>query len=411
SLYLGIDPTARSLHVGHLIPLLCLLHFRQSGHNSIALVGGATGQVGDPSFRTNARDAMSSQVLHDNIAALDNQLHTFFRRAAPKLSSFGPAEGQLNVLNNASWHGDLRLMDFLARAGSAGPHSSFRIPHRADAPVCSMTSRAEGLNYREFTYQLLQAYDFQHLYTAHDCVLQIGGADQWGNIITGLDLIRRNAEGAAAVPEVFGLTTVLLTTSSGDKFGKSAGNAVWLDESLTSVFDFYQFWLRTTDEDVEKHLKLFTFLSMDRISDVMDQHHTRGESSRIAQRVLADEMTDLIHGPEALAGARMVTQLFFENDVAALDAAAVLRVLAGNPRLCMLDAQDAAGATVASLAAKSQLVASNSAAKQLVGLGGLYLNGQKVQSVQQRVAQEDFIDGRLLVLRAGKDKHMVVALR
>lgn len=340
---------------------------------------------------------MSSQVLQDNIAALDNQLHTFFRRAAPKLASGSAAAGQLTVLNNASWHGDMRLMDFLARAGS--------VKVSAMLSRDSMTSRAEGLNYREFTYQLLQAYDFQHLYTAHNCILQIGGADQWGNIITGLDLIRRNAEGA----EVFGLTTVLLTTSSGEKFGKSAGNAVWLDERMTSVFDFYQFWLRTADEDVEKYLNLFTFLSTENIANVMDQHRTR-EASRIAQRALADEMTELIHGPEALAGAKMVTQLFFENDVAALDADAVLRVLAGNPRLCSLDAQDAANATVVSLAAKSQLVASNSAAKQLVGLGGLYLNGKKVQSVQQRVAQEDLIDGRLLVLRAGKDKHMVVAV-
>ncbi|KAG1813714.1 hypothetical protein EV424DRAFT_1473429 [Suillus variegatus] len=411
TIYAGIDPTAKSLHAGHLIPLLCLLHFRMRGHNTLALIGGATGLVGDPSGRMMERSLSERAQIESNTVKLTDSIQQFFSRAteyaldkAPSLATFS----QLQVVNNIDWLKELNLLDFLR---STGIH--FRVNHMlARDRSCKLRMSAHnGITFTEFTYQLLQGYDFYELFRTMGCTVQVGGSDQWGNILSGIDLINKVEGDCAGYNEgCFALTTPLLTTSQGEKFGKSAGNAVWLDEKLTSYLDFYQFFLRTTDADVEKYLKMFTLLPVEEIDAVVREHEIQPER-RLAQKLLAKEVTLMIHGKEGLEAARVATNVLFGTDYSTLHAKDIVKSLANDPRLVLCTEDELLGITLPNIAAKFGLTSSKSAARQLALGNGLYLNNVSQPDVHFKLERSHLIDGQVAILRAGKDTHLILALR
>src|SRR4051812_30538976 len=284
TLYAGFDPTADSLHVGNLVPLIALRRFQLFGHVPIALAGGATGSIGDPSGKTVERQLLTTEVLNSNIANVKEQLR--------RLLDFDTAANPARLLDNATWTAPVSFLDFLR---DIGKHFSVNMMVAKESVRARMEDRETGISYTEFSYMLLQAFDFYHLRKELNCELQIGGSDQWGNITAGIDLTRKKL-GA----HVFGLTMPLITNADGSKFGKTVAGAVWLDPKKTSVYRFYQFWIRTDDRDVIKMLKYFTFLTREEIEDLERQHNEKPEA-RVAHKALAKAVTDLIHGPQATA--------------------------------------------------------------------------------------------------------------
>ncbi|KZW00238.1 tyrosyl-tRNA synthetase [Exidia glandulosa HHB12029] len=410
--YLGIDPTAPSLHVGHLVPLMMLAHLQSYGHIPIALVGGATGRVGDPSFRNTARESMPEELARNNVQRLTAQIRQFSHKALDRTNAISSGLGvskvyDVSVLDNADWHGSISVSKFLDIVGD--------LKVNAMMGRDSMKMRSDsgfGPSYRELSYQVLQAYDFWYLFKEHNCTLQIGGSDQWGNIVTGIDLIGRRTtfdQGPVDGVDVRlaqGLTTNLLTTRSGEKFGKSAGNAVWLNESMTSVYEFYQFWIGQPDEDVEKYLKLFTFLNRREVETVMATHLAAPEK-RHAQQVLAREVTALVHNRFGVNAAESVTQIVF-GELAGLKAKEVVRGLQGSEMLFPLSMTSVIDRRIPHLAVQAGLVESLTQARTLIQKGGLYLNNVRVTSPTEVWTNEHLIDERLLILRSGKHKHKVV---
>ncbi|EIM82995.1 uncharacterized protein STEHIDRAFT_102490 [Stereum hirsutum FP-91666 SS1] len=411
-IYSGIDPTGLSLHVGHLVPMMCLLHFHLRGHRIIPLIGGATALIGDPSGRSTERPLLSRLDLQRNIDKLRASVERFFSRAAlyaETKSTDQRSLSEINVMNNIEWFEGLGLLQFLRTAGIYARVNSMIARDSVQARLNSQ----QGISFAEFSYQLLQAYDFLTLNQKMGCTIQVGGSDQWGNIISGIELINRTMSGLAendtSGPEKgFGITTPLLTTSSGEKFGKSAGNAVWLDESMTSVFDFYQFFVRTADEDVLRYLKLFTLLPLSEIEAIMEKHN-RAPELRHAQKVLADEVTELVHTGDGVTHAQAATKIFFNTDLSDVNASNVISALSSDPRLRLVQASDIFAIPLHKVTASVGLAASNGAAKKLISMGGLYING-KPANAEQQLAPADLIDGRLIVLRAGKANHVVLAI-
>ncbi|KAH7913681.1 hypothetical protein BJ138DRAFT_1058546 [Hygrophoropsis aurantiaca] len=414
TVYAGIDPTAHALHAGHLIPLLCLFHFQLKGNKPIALIGGATGLVGDPSGRMTERALSEKAQIELNTMKLTEAIKKFFSRATAYAQERYPSRPSLptdvQILNNIDWLRNLNLLDFLR---TTGVH--FRVNYMlAKDSVRTRMNAQHGITFTEFTYQLLQGYDFYHLYKDRGCTIQIGGSDQWGNILSGVELINK-AELGGSGPSVtekekaFAMTTPLLTNSLGEKFGKSAGNAIWLDESMTSYFDFYQFFLRTTDADVHKYLKMFTLLPVDEIDAIVMDHQSHPER-RVAQKRLAEEVTGMIHGNKGLEAARVATQVLFGSDYSTLRADQILNSLSGDPRLVFCEQDVMFGTSLPNLAATFRLVSSKSAARKLAQAGGLYLNNESKSDVQFRLQRSDLVDDRVAILRAGKDKHLILAL-
>ncbi|KAH9485414.1 Tyrosine--tRNA ligase, mitochondrial [Psilocybe cubensis] len=408
TVYVGVDPTAKALHIGHLVPLLCLLHFQFHGHRILPLIGGATGRVGDPSGRLVERQLAHASEVEANAVNLTSSIQRFFQNALLYAASRSESQDGVfqepHILNNLDWHGSTGLLQFLQ---TVGVHARVGTMLNRES-VRSRLSSQQGLSFTEFTYQLLQAYDFYHLYKHFGCTIQIGGSDQWGNIVAGLELIGKFQPDFSS-NDSFGITTPLLTTSTGEKFGKSAGNAVWLDPQLTSVFDFYQYFLKVTDADVEKYLKLFTFMPLSEISDVMQQHREFPEN-RIAQHHLAAEVTEMVHSKSGVARANLMTTLLFGSDYSELKAEDVTTSLGNDPRLVRVAKSDILSMPIPKLAAKYGLVASNSASKMLVASRGLYLNNRSVTDVQYKASPEDLLDGNFLIIRAGKDKMMVLVV-
>ncbi|KAI0268738.1 hypothetical protein BC834DRAFT_932939 [Gloeopeniophorella convolvens] len=406
--YSGIDPTATSLHVGHILPMMCLVHFHIRGHRVIPLIGGATALIGDPSGRSTERPLMEEALVQDNMTKLTASVQRFFERARgyaeKRIQSLEATLSPPRVMNNIDWFRGLGVLEFLRVAGTAARVNTMVARERQ-----SRLNTQQGISFAEFSYQLLQAYDFLALYEKAGCTIQVGGSDQWGNIIAGLELIGRANEpqdsAADSRDRAYGITTPLLTTASGAKFGKSAGNAVWLNEQLTSVYDFYQFFMRTNDEDVGRYLKLFTLLPLEHIEQVLEDHKKRPEE-RIAQKLLADEVTELVHTGNGVRHATAITKVLFGTDVSTVNAEEVLGALADDPRLFPIPADEMYGTTVLKLAVNHNITKSANAAKSLVAMRGLYLNGKPVDA-HTKVRPEDLIDGRLVIVRAGKDKHAV----
>ncbi|KAF5325989.1 hypothetical protein D9611_000247 [Ephemerocybe angulata] len=420
--YTGVDPTASSLHIGHLVPLLGLVHFHLHGHKIVPLIGSATGRIGDPSGRSTERKQQTTEDLDNNIAGLTRSVNGFFQRAVKHASTrlgLGKdrVDGGVEVKSNIDWHEKFSMIDFLQ---VVGVHARINTMMNRESVKARLSSQ-QGISFTEFTYQLLQAYDFYFLNKHHGCTIQMGGSDQWGNIIAGIELIGKlsNDGETASAEGAFGITTPLLTTPSGEKFGKSAGNAIWLDENLTSVFDFYQYFLKSPDAAMSTYLKLFTFLPRNEIDAIVEVHNASPEQ-RGAQKVLAAEVTEMVHGAAALDRVQTLTTLLFptssstsssaSSDYSNLTTESIISAFGdSDPRLIYIPENELVESTpIVKLAKRCGLAASNSAAKTLVASRGLYMNNIVVPDIQTTVSKSQLINDRVLVLRAGKDKLAVI---
>jgi tyrosyl-tRNA synthetase len=393
TIYCGFDPTADSLHVGSLLPLLALRRFQLAGHRPIVLIGGGTGLIGDPSGKTGER-ALSPA---DQVAAWAERL----KRQVERFVDFeGP--GAALLLDNYAWLGRLELIPFLRDIGKEFSVGAML----ARESVRARLGRPDGgLSYTEFSYQLLQAYDFLVLYRERACTVQIGGSDQWGNITAGIELIRRLTGGQA-----YGLTLPLVTRSDGTKFGKTEAGTVWLDAAKTSPYELYQFWLNTPDADVVTYLKYFTFLPLARIDELAEATARRPER-REAQRALADEVTALVHGPAAVSEARRISEALFSGDVAALSAAElaqVVRAVPGPPEPLALPGDGAM--PLVDLLVAAGVAPSRRAGRELVTAGAIAVNGAAAKDPNQPVSRATALHGRYIIIRKGKKTYHAVTL-
>lgn len=385
SLYCGVDPTADSMHIGHLLPFLTLRRFQNAGHRPIVLVGGATGLIGDPSGKSEERKLQTLDVIGYNVKCLQGQLERIF--------DFDGTNGAIMV-NNYDWAGKMDIVTFLR---DYGKHIGINYMLAKD----TIANRLEtGISFTEFTYTILQALDFLHLYEHHDCKLQIGGSDQWGNITTGLELIRKNMpEGAKA----YGLTIPLVTKADGTKFGKTESGAVWLDPEKTTPYEFYQFWINTADADVIKYLKFFTFLSKEEIEEleksVQEEAHLRK-----AQKTLAEEMTKLIHGEAALEQAQKITAALFSGDIKNLTAEEIKQGFKDVPTYEHTEGE----ALLVDLLVAAGIVSSKRQAREDITNGAVYINGERKQELDYALTEEDRIEGQFTVIRRGKKKYYLI---
>ena len=382
TLYVGFDPTAPSLHCGNLVVLLVLRRFQLAGHNPIALVGGATGLVGDPSGRNEERSLNSTEIVENWVSRIRTQVSAFLDFDAPK----NPAR----VVNNLDWTSPLSAIEFLR---DIGKHFSVNQMLAKDSVASRLD--AGGISYTEFSYQVLQSYDYLELFKRHGCTLQLGGSDQWGNIVAGLDLIRRVEGGSGHA-----LTVPLLTKSDGSKFGKTAGGSVWLDPEMTSPYAFFQFWLNSEDKDVINFLKVFSFLSHDEIN-ALEKSHNENPGLREAHRALARELTTLLHGAETTQRVEAAARaLFGQGELGELDEATLASALAELPRATISKKEDIP--TWVDLITAAGVVDSKSAARRIVKEGGAYLNNVKISGEDFAPSKSDFLCGKYAVLRKGK---------
>ena len=382
TLYVGFDPTAPSLHCGNLVVLLVLRRFQLAGHNPIALVGGATGLVGDPSGRNEERSLNSTEIVENWVSRIRTQVSAFLDFDAPK----NPAR----VVNNLDWTSPLSAIEFLR---DIGKHFSVNQMLAKDSVASRLD--AGGISYTEFSYQVLQSYDYLELFKRHGCTLQLGGSDQWGNIVAGLDLIRRVEGGSGHA-----LTVPLLTKSDGSKFGKTAGGSVWLDPEMTSPYAFFQFWLNSEDKDVINFLKVFSFLSHEEIN-ALEKSHNENPGLREAHRALARELTTLLHGAETTQRVEAAARaLFGQGELGELDEATLTSALAELPRATISKNEEIP--TWVDLITVAGVVDSKSAARRIVKEGGAYLNNVKISGEDFAPSKNDFLCGKYAVLRKGK---------
>jgi tyrosyl-tRNA synthetase len=392
--YAGFDPTADSLHVGNFVAILGLIYAQRNGIRPIAVVGGATGLIGDPGGRTTERQLQSKEDVAKNVQGI--------RRVLEKFLDFNDAKAPAIIISNLDWFGPMSAIDFLR---DVGKHFRVGSMLAKDSVRSRMDASDEGMSYTEFSYQLLQGYDFYRLYKDQNCVLQLGGSDQWGNITAGTDLIRK-LEGESG--NAFALTMPLITTSSGAKFGKSEGNAVWLTADRTSVFDFYQFWLRTLDGDVVRYLKYFTFMPLDHIEHLMASHLSAPEK-RTAQRELARLMTTLVHGSAATEQALSASETLYGSEK--LDAAAFHSLTEqGVPSININLSRLQAGISIVDACVDTGLAKSKGEARRLIQQGGLYMNNVKVTSIDEVIRPDNLIASDGIVLRAGKKNYRLIRL-
>ena len=382
TLYIGFDPTAPSLHVGNLVVLLVLRRFQLAGHKPIALVGGATGLVGDPSGRSDERILNSSEVVEGWVKGIRKQVSAFL--------DFDTPTNPAIVVNNLDWTAPLSAIEFLR---DIGKHFSVNQMLAKDSVAARL--EAGGISYTEFSYQVLQSYDFLELFRRNECTLQLGGSDQWGNIVAGLDLIRRVESGSGHA-----LTVPLLAKSDGSKFGKSAGGSIWLDPAMTSPYAFFQFWLNTEDKDIINFLKVFSFKSHEEIS-ALEKSHSENPGLRGAHRELARELTTLVHGADTTQRVENAAKaLFGQGDLTELDEATLASALAELPRTTVSKTQEIP--SWVDLLAATGVVDSKSAARRVVKDGGAYLNNEKVVSEDYVPTKSEFLCGKYAVLRKGK---------
>ena len=387
--YAGFDPTGPSLHVGHLLPIITLIRFARHGFRPIFVIGGGTGLIGDPSGKEKERPLLPEEEIERNVESIKGQIE---RIVSGKLEDY-------IVVNNAEWLKPLGFIEFLR---DVGKHFTVNYMLQKES-VRNRLGREGGISFTEFTYMLLQAYDFLQLYDRYGCRVQIGGSDQWGNITAGIELIRK-VRGDRA----YGLVLPLLTTSSGKKFGKTeAGTSVWLDPGRTTPYRFYQFWVNTDDRDVIRYLKLFTFLDEEEIAELERAVRERPER-REAQRRLAEEMTRLIHGEEGLKRAVRATEVLFGGSLEGLTAEELLDIFSEVPSAELPAEELGSGLPLVEFLVRSGLVPSKGEAKRLVRGGGVYINNVRITDVGRRVSLEDAIGGKVIVLRRGKKHYRIV---
>ncbi len=391
--YIGFDPTADSLHVGSLVPILLLVHLQKAGHKPIALVGGATGMVGDPSGKSAERNLLDDATLNHNLQGIKNQLSKYLDFTA---SSPNAAE----MVNNYDWFKEMGFLQFIR---DVGKHITVNYMSAKDS-VKKRLEGENGMSFTEFTYQLVQGYDFYWLYVNKNAKLQMGGSDQWGNITTGTELIRRKAAG-----EAFAFTCPLITKADGTKFGKSEKGNIWLDPAKTSYFDFYQFWLNAADADAEKWIKIFTFLSKDEITDLIAQHAVN-PGDRVLQKALAREITTFVHGPEGLNQALADTEKMFAGRTAPAESLseADLESLEGVARFSYPVDKLGAGIDIVSFLAETGILASKGEARKLVEGGGISVNRKKVESVKTTVDSSLLLHGKYILVQKGKKSYYLV---
>jgi tyrosyl-tRNA synthetase len=398
--YIGFDPTAASLHVGSLLPILNLARLQRFGHSPVAIAGGGTGMIGDPSGKTLERQLLTPEKVEENLAGIRAQLARFL--------DFDAAANPARIVDNADWLATIPLIDFLR---DTGKHFSVNAM-MAKESVRRRLEGEEGLSYTEFSYMLLQAYDFLVLYDRYGCRLQMGGSDQWGNITAGADLIRRLRGEAAATQGklAHGLVSPLVTTAAGVKFGKTEAGTVWLDPRLTSPFRFYQFWINTDDRDAVSYLKFFTWLTREEVAGLEEELRTAPQE-RAAQRRLAREVTRMLHGETELARAERASAVLFGAEISELQPGDVLDIFADVPSIEMARSRlDGEGLPLADLLVASGLVPSKGEARRAIQGGGIYLNNRRVGEEKKAVTLPDSIGGDLVVLRKGKKEYRLVRL-
>lgn len=396
--YIGFDPTADSLHIGSLIQIKILAHFQQHGHKPVALVGGATGMIGDPSGKSSERNLLDEETLNHYVDCLKNQLSHF-------LKFDGEGENKAILVNNYDWMKNVSFLDF---AKNIGKHLTVNYMMAKDSVKKRFSGEegVEGMSFTEFTYQLLQGYDFLYLYQNMNMKLQMGGSDQWGNITTGTELIRRKAQG-----EAFALTAPLITKEDGSKFGKSeSGENYWLDKKKTSPYKFYQFWLNTTDADAERFIKFYTFLSKDEIENLIEEHKTAPHERKL-QKKLAEEVTEWVHGKEELEKAIKASEILFgrstAEDLVNLDEETFLEVFDGVPQK-EINKTDVIGVSIVDLLSeKSGFLKSKSEAQRELKGNAISVNKEKV-SEDYSPQESNLIDGKFLLLQKGKKNYFII---
>lgn len=387
TLYCGFDPTADSLHIGHLLPITMLKRFQQAGHRPIALIGGGTGMIGDPSGRTSERTLNEENVVHGFAESIRNQL--------AGILNFEAKENAAVARNNHDWLSKLTIIDFLR---DAGKHFTVNYMLAKD----SVASRIEhGISYTEFSYMLLQSYDFLQLHEQENCTLQLGGSDQWGNITAGLEFIRRS-RGEEEI-KAFGLTVPLITKADGTKFGKTAGGAIWLDPEKTSPYEFYQFWYNTDDRDVVKFLNYFTFLEQEEIA-ILANEVENNPGARQAQKRLAEEMTKMVHSETALEQAIKISEALFSGNVKALTKAEIEQGFKDVPTF----ATEKADVPLVDLLVEAKISSSKRQAREDITNGAIYINGDRNQDVQYTVTEADRLEDTFTIIRRGRKKYFLV---
>lgn len=385
SYYTGYDPTADSLHLGHLVAILTSRRLQLAGHKPYALVGGATGLIGDPSFKDAERSLQTKDTVDGWVTKIQGQLSRFL--------DFENGDNKAKMVNNYDWFSDISFIDFLR---DVGKYYTVNYMMSKD----SVKKRIEtGISYTEFAYQIMQGYDFYELNDKHNVTLQIGGSDQWGNMTAGTELLRRKADKSGHV-----MTVPLITDSTGKKFGKSEGNAVWLDADKTSPYEMYQFWLNVMDDDAVRFLKIFTFLSLDEIAEI-EEKFDAARHERLAQKILAKEVVTLVHGEEAYNQALNITEQLFAGNIRKLSAKELKQGLSNVPNYAV-QAED--NLNIVELLVTSGIVNSKRQAREDVQNGAIYVNGERVQDLEYSLSDSDKIDGELTVIRRGKKKYSVL---
>ncbi|WP_080874998.1 tyrosine--tRNA ligase [Oceanobacillus timonensis] len=391
TLYCGFDPTADSLHIGHLVPLTMLRRFQRAGHKPIALVGGGTGMIGDPSGRSSERSLNTEEVVFGFTESIQKQIAKIVDM------DDSSSDNQVVSRNNHDWLGHMTIIDFLR---GAGKHFGINYMLSKDSVAARL---AQGITFTEFSYMILQSLDFLRLYEEENCTLQIGGSDQWGNITAGMELIRRSRENQGETAEVYGLTVPLITTADGTKFGKTAGNAIWLDAKKTSPYEFYQFWINADDRDVIRFIKYFTFLSDEEIAVLEKEVETQPEK-RVAQRRLAEEMTRSIHDEAALEQAQRISAALFSGDIKQLKLDEVEQAFKDVPNYDTV--KEPIG--LIDLLVNASISSSKRQAREDVKNGAVYINGERVQDIEYTVDESDRLGDAFTVIRRGKKKYFLI---
>ncbi|MFN6279937.1 MAG: tyrosine--tRNA ligase [Bacteroidota bacterium] len=394
--YIGFDPTADSLHIGSLLPILLLVHFQRAGHKPIALIGGATGMVGDPSGKSEERNLLNEETLQRNILGVKAQLEQFL--------NFSPTlPNAAELVNNYDWFKSISFIDFLR---DTGKHITVNYMMAKDS-VKKRIEGETGISYTEFAYQLMQAYDFYWLFQQKQCKLQMGGSDQWGNMTTGTELIRRKCGG-----EAFVFTNPLVTKSDGGKFGKTESGNIWLDPAKTSPYQFYQFWLNASDTDATRWIKLFTFLTREEIDSITETHQ-QNPSARTLQRKLASEVTSFVHGQAELSKAIETTEKLFSNQQAPIESLSEtdLEQIQGVVKVEVDKASLAEGIDIVSLLANTGIFPSKGEARKTIQGGGVSINRKKIESVELKVDSSFLLHQRYILIQKGKKNYFLITVK